>query len=1828
MLLHPSPVEGGEKTSIIPHTLDSTTTDLLLSNVCQALCSLPLAVQFIPCEFRSLPTVVEGGPATSSLINVNAVLSAVGSEEIKGVVVVPSQHLLLTVGTSVVRGPDWRWGDQDGGAGTVGLVAGLEAWEASEGRKVRVVWPNGNHNVYRWRIQENGREVSDVQHHDSLSEDQEKRGNGDGETKVDEEVGANRKQKLAHSPEDVHKALLEPDGRIALTKRVVIRCIKERAPLKWLEEYGLEASENALVKELSSEAVVRLYGEFYNTFAEAEGEDPQVGTQRSRHASLPERIEDLKRLLGDLVHRLAQPSDVSSPLLTFVSTLQFILYGNLIAPPDITLLRQVDVKAVLDCHVASLLVRESKEFRGESGALMKWDWGEGCYKVAEKEGDGEAEKDDGISVTRRMSTRLDTIRLDPRYCHGTMTISENGLTLEQGSEKGWGVALSKRGFARNTGVHRWRIRLDRVNKRGHVFLGVARRSVGLSSFLGNDTSGWGYLQTQDLYHASSLRRRQYGEKMNQGSTLEVTLDTDEGTLSIGDADRGINFGVAFSDLYSSAGGVILSGNDATIYPAFSLHHPGDMVTLISFEGLATGGELEAADEEQVSVEVFLGHPNSLLIDYLRLSLDGVHAILSKAVLDAKADPLHVETAMNNPVVNTLAPLALQAVQRWQYFKPSEESQELIQAARNLLTSVEGIYRHDLSKDAAVVASRLEILLSALLGRLAATQVIGPLEQCSNDKILIVERDLAGRWHSGLHPIPTPTDNKGDVQTHMKWIRALLFSHGLLESSSSAGGVEKMASLRKLLDDMVEGDGVMGHWEKWLGTHVLQQNPSMARLGGPSISRAIRAALLAMLYHSGYLAAFLRLGAAFVEVVATNDPSKIASFESRVPPFFVVEAWKKACTLRSWATHIRGQGISYEVTAASIISRVRFLMELAPQSMEQSVEWLVDEIISGKVDDKASPSDSTSLLSASSSISTVRSDSDISMLGLTRNQSGSSMGGSRRFSLAVRSMAQKETDIINSVLAFIKEPLSLDVVSIRVLQQAALQRARCREAGLRLIYAVLRTIRADASVAKSAILAFLTAAIRGTISNIRTCRYGAEEEVFTTPRERFGERQHRRGFPFQGSILPGHYLEGLEGCGSSILASVQAAFEALFAYSASELQQPDVTMQLTILDSWGLIVHVEDHDLLARVGLFNILQEILKGIAEEEEAAYEGRAAQYVTRATMILVYLLAMQVATADGEIKGEDGLSEAEGFALVRGRSGPATLSESVFRMIYHELQTILDSLRRLSEEPQGTKTGSERESQSTDLQVLTSELTALLLSVVDTPVCRRILSKPQWVSLVLELVQFGPMYAKQRAMRLLRSLLPWCPPRALIDSGEKLRVDGDGKLPSPRALVIFLLELVARPYERATGQTTAGQGKAKAREIPPGVLALSHEALALVKTLLPEGKPWSSVVQEVLSECLGAVTVFRHMFGDKLERELLDLLGADAETDTRRAMRLGIASLCVLGGQFQFLCPGGRAEIGGRPPREVIVLSLDLNSGMAEVKMDDAAAGEIRLIPMDALRPLPEVTLSVDKLPPGLASQVLDMMCLWSFLDTSGVGLNATSSSTSGGQAVTIGKERTGGKEEGGATGKGVVEETEEEAVVMELFFLICSLQCHSLRAVYSLLESPDFASTVLKLDGGARKDLLLRLLGTAGRKTSALGLADLAAYEEYVQMLLLHRHHLPTRAELEAAKEEEAAAAEARASSSQSSGASGESGRSSSSNSSASTSQRQDETRENQAASPVVDPLVEQLGEMGFPKHWCERALQETVGLNHHVIVESLHLQEFLEGYIPDVFHICIV
>ncbi|XP_061691868.1 E3 ubiquitin-protein ligase MIB2 isoform X1 [Syngnathoides biaculeatus] len=53
-------------------------------------------------------------------------------------------------GVKVVRGPDWDWGNQDGGEGKVGKVVDIRGWEAESGRSVAsVTWTNGTTNVYR-----------------------------------------------------------------------------------------------------------------------------------------------------------------------------------------------------------------------------------------------------------------------------------------------------------------------------------------------------------------------------------------------------------------------------------------------------------------------------------------------------------------------------------------------------------------------------------------------------------------------------------------------------------------------------------------------------------------------------------------------------------------------------------------------------------------------------------------------------------------------------------------------------------------------------------------------------------------------------------------------------------------------------------------------------------------------------------------------------------------------------------------------------------------------------------------------------------------------------------------------------------------------------------------------------------------------------------------------------------------------------------------------------------------------------------------------------------------------------------------------------------------------------------------------------------------------------------------------------------------------------------------------------------------------------------------------------------------------------------------------
>lgn len=62
----------------------------------------------------------------------------------------------VSVGDLVVRSPDWEYSDEDGGAGSVGIVQEVTAWESHGGKGLRVRWQeNGFERVYRYGF--NGR---------------------------------------------------------------------------------------------------------------------------------------------------------------------------------------------------------------------------------------------------------------------------------------------------------------------------------------------------------------------------------------------------------------------------------------------------------------------------------------------------------------------------------------------------------------------------------------------------------------------------------------------------------------------------------------------------------------------------------------------------------------------------------------------------------------------------------------------------------------------------------------------------------------------------------------------------------------------------------------------------------------------------------------------------------------------------------------------------------------------------------------------------------------------------------------------------------------------------------------------------------------------------------------------------------------------------------------------------------------------------------------------------------------------------------------------------------------------------------------------------------------------------------------------------------------------------------------------------------------------------------------------------------------------------------------------------------------------------------------
>ena len=277
--------------------------------------------------------------------------------------------------------------------------------------------------------------------------------------------------------------------------------------------------------------------------------------------------------------------------------------------------------------------------------------------------------------------------------------------------------------------------------------------------------------------------------------------------------------------------------------------------------------------------------------------------------------------------------------------------------------------------------------------------------------------------------------------------------------------------------------------------------------------------------------------------------------------------------------------------------------------------------------------------------------------------------------------------------------------------------------------------------------------------------------------------------------------------------------------------------LGLLQAWGICVAPIDHDLINSSSLFLILQRLLSVTLDNlAVATAEGGSREIALRvragsdadtttdgaaprwlggskqahvatfknledATIKLVVLLVVQVATSsDLAPVAFAGASSSSTPApppvpLRRAVSGPETLSEAVFNVLFHELQSALRVVATregasaqaadaaaFPESPapramrqravvgmprdgdgaqaaggdQSAAPSSSPSSAPDAEEVVMTEITTLLLTVAPTDVARRALNTPPWLALLLRLFAAGSMSVQRRVSRLLRVLLP----------------------------------------------------------------------------------------------------------------------------------------------------------------------------------------------------------------------------------------------------------------------------------------------------------------------------------------------------------------------------------------------------------------------------------------------------------------------------------------
>jgi hypothetical protein len=271
-------------------------------------------------------------------------------------------------------------------------------------------------------------------------------------------------------------------------------------------------------------------------------------------------------------------------------------------------------------------------------------------------------------------------------------------------------------------------------------------------------------------------------------------------------------------------------------------------------------------------------------------------------------------------------------------------------------------------------------------------------------------------------------------------------------------------------------------------------------------------------------------------------------------------------------------------------------------------------------------------------------------------------------------------------------------------------------------------------------------------------------------------------------MQGHYTVGLNGLSSQLKQSLVTSFESLFEFITQLASRctwaKNLNGQLLCLSCWNIRISFKDHLFLNRVGIFKVLRNVLddarvlmneldmssSGLTTVDISEYPSHASVAMTKQACSKLAQLALRIVhslSSQVAFSMDPRAKAGKTNQLQRLASGPDTLSQSLFDLLYSELffslKDLLHSLHWASKsgdfENSASKAGS-NVTESNAFVFLKGEdyiyrILRLLYSVSTSRVCQKSISTPKWISLLLLGIGCGGIGTQRRIFRLLRRLL-----------------------------------------------------------------------------------------------------------------------------------------------------------------------------------------------------------------------------------------------------------------------------------------------------------------------------------------------------------------------------------------------------------------------------------------------------------------------------------------